>query len=48
MWDIGGDGFDSFQGADILDFSTLSLDEPTMEVMLFVDDEKEIMKKSLD
>ena len=33
--DIGGDGFDSFQGVY---FATLSLDEPTMEVVLFVDD----------
>ena len=37
MWDIGGDGFDSFQGASILDFAT-PLDEPTMEVILFADD----------
>ena len=38
MWDIGGDGFESFQGAGILDFITLSLDEPTMEALLFADD----------
>ena len=38
MWDIGEDGFDSFQSVGILDFVTLSLDEPTMEVVLFADD----------
>ena len=41
MWDIGGDGFDLFQGAGALDFVTLSLDEPTMEVVLLADDGKE-------
>ncbi|XP_020265834.1 uncharacterized protein LOC109841315 [Asparagus officinalis] len=39
LWDIGGDAFDSFQGAGILDVATLSLDEPTMEAVLFADDE---------
>ena len=38
MWDIGGNGFDSFQGIDIVDFATLFLDEHTMETVLFTDD----------
>jgi len=38
MWDIDEDDFDSFQGDDILDFITLSLDELTMEAELFMDD----------
>jgi len=38
MWDIGGDGFDSFQDVGIQDFAILSLDEPTMEIALFVND----------
>ena len=38
MWDIDGDGSDSFQGIDIQDLATLSLDEPTMEAALFTDD----------
>jgi len=38
MWDIGGYGFNSFQGTGILDFAALSLDEPTMEAVLFADD----------
>ena len=39
MWDIGGDGFEMFQCADIVDVATLSLDEPTMEVVVSADDE---------
>lgn len=39
MWDIGGDGFDSFQGAGILDVASLSLDEPTMEAVVFAEDD---------
>jgi len=38
LWDIGGDGFETFQDADILDVN-LSFDEPTMEAMVFADDE---------
>ena len=38
MWDIGGDGFDSFQGVGVLNFASLSLDKPTMEAVLFADD----------
>ena len=38
MWDIDGDGFDSFQGAGVLNFATFSLDEPTVEAVLFADD----------
>ena len=38
MQDYDGDGFNSFQGTNILDFATLSLDEPTMEAVLFADD----------
>ena len=38
MWYISGDDFDKFQGADILDFASLSLDKPTMETVLFADD----------
>ena len=41
MWDIGGDDFDTFQGTGILDFSTFSLDELTMESVLFADDGEE-------
>ncbi|XP_020251893.1 uncharacterized protein LOC109829166 [Asparagus officinalis] len=39
MWDIGGDAFDSFQGAGMLDVAALSLDEPTMEAVMFEEDE---------
>ncbi|XP_020247901.1 uncharacterized protein LOC109825460 [Asparagus officinalis] len=40
MWDIGGDAFDSFQGAGMLDVAALSLDEPTMEAIVFDEDER--------
>ncbi|XP_020255885.1 uncharacterized protein LOC109832844 [Asparagus officinalis] len=35
MWDIGGDAFDSFKGVGILDVVALSLDESTMEAVVF-------------
>ena len=38
LWDIGGDGFDSLEGAGLLEIATLSLDEPDMESVLFTDD----------
>jgi len=41
MWDIGEDGYDSFQGTKILDFATI---DGGCVVMM----EKEIIKKSLD
>ena len=41
MWDIGGDGFDSFQDVGIQDFAILSLDEPTIENVLFAGDGEE-------
>ena len=34
-----GDGFETFQGANIFDVANLSLDEPTMETVIFADDE---------
>jgi len=39
LWDIGGDGFEMFQGAGILDVAHLLLDELTMEAVIFADDE---------
>ena len=38
LWDIGGDGFDSLEGAGLLEIATLSLDEPDMESVLFTDE----------
>ena len=42
MWDLGGDGHESMEPAniDVLELATLSLDEPALERML-VDDEME-------
>lgn len=39
MWDIGADGFDSFQGIGILDVATISLDGPTIEAVVFGEEE---------
>jgi len=36
---LSGDGFEMFQGTGILNVTSLSLDEPTMEAMVFADDE---------
>lgn len=41
MWDIGGDAFDSLEGAGVLEVATLSLDEPELESILFVDEAEE-------
>ncbi|KAK9288101.1 hypothetical protein L1049_016548 [Liquidambar formosana] len=38
MWDVGGDAFDPFEGAGILEIASLSLDEPDMEAVLFTDE----------
>ena len=35
MWDVGGDGFESFSGVGILEVASLSLDEPEMEAISF-------------
>lgn len=31
MWDIGGDGFETFAGVGILEGADLTLDEPELE-----------------
>ncbi|KAG5562100.1 hypothetical protein RHGRI_004972 [Rhododendron griersonianum] len=38
LWDVGGDAFDSLEGAGILEIANLSLDEPDMEAVLFTDE----------
>ena len=35
IWDVGGDGFESFSGVGILEVASLSLDEPEMEAISF-------------
>ena len=39
LWDIGRDGSETFQGAGILDVASFLLNEPTIEVVVFVEDE---------
>ncbi|XP_072959848.1 uncharacterized protein [Typha angustifolia] len=41
MWDVGGDSFDSFDGAGILEVADLSLDEPDLEAIVFTDEGNE-------
>ena len=38
MWDVGGDGFETFDGVGILQAANLTLDEPEFEVMIAEDD----------
>ena len=38
MQDLGGDEFGSFEDVGILEVANLSLDEPEMEAMYFMDD----------
>ncbi|KAF7815236.1 Dimer_Tnp_hAT domain-containing protein [Senna tora] len=38
MWDIGGDRAEPFDGAGTLEVSSLSLDEPELEAVIFTDD----------
>jgi len=40
MWDIGGDEWNLFDGANILEVASFSLDEPDMEASLFTEDEE--------
>jgi len=41
MWDLGGDGFETFEAPCILDVVNLSLDEPELEAVVFVDGEED-------
>ncbi|XP_028071035.1 uncharacterized protein LOC114273439 [Camellia sinensis] len=41
LWDVGGDAFDSLEGAGLLEIASLSLDEPDMEAVIFTEDEGE-------
>jgi len=41
MWDLGGDGFESFEDPNNLQVANLSLDEPDLEVVLLVDGEED-------
>lgn len=43
MWDVGGDAFDSLDGVGVLEIADLSLDEPDLEVVLFVDGEDDVV-----
>ena len=38
MWDVAGDAFGSLNDVGILEVAELSLDEPTLERVLFTDE----------
>ena len=49
MWDLGGDGFESFEGPDILKVANLSLNKPDLKAVLFTDgDEDEAIGVNLN
>jgi hypothetical protein len=35
MWDVGGDNHEIFDGASILQFADISLDDPEFEAVIF-------------
>ena len=40
LWYVGGDAFDSLEGAGLLEIERLPLDEPEMEAVVFADEGK--------
>jgi hypothetical protein len=40
MWDIGGDNHETFDGAGILQFADISLDDPEFEAVIFQGEER--------
>ena len=38
MWEIAGDTHDSFEDVRVLEVANLSLDEPELETVVFIDD----------
>ena len=48
MWDVGGDGFESFSGVGILEVASLSLDEPEMEAISFEEQVEDVNTEEED
>ncbi|WCJ24889.1 hypothetical protein M5689_006814 [Euphorbia peplus] len=44
MWDIGGDSFETPDGAGILEIANLSLDDPEYESIVFVDEADDVLE----
>jgi hypothetical protein len=40
MWDVGGDNHETFDGAGILQFADISLDDPEFEGVIFQGEER--------
>ncbi|XP_073008969.1 uncharacterized protein [Typha latifolia] len=44
MWDVGGDSYDSFNSAGMLEFADLSIDELNLETIMLVDEGNEAVE----
>jgi hypothetical protein len=40
MWDVGRDNHETFDGAGLIQFADLSLDDPEFEAMILQDEEE--------
>ncbi|KAL0925631.1 hypothetical protein M5K25_003996 [Dendrobium thyrsiflorum] len=48
MWDVAGDGFESLEDMRILEIANLSLDEPELEAMIFIEDDIEVQRQTTE
>ncbi|PKU60367.1 hypothetical protein MA16_Dca028320 [Dendrobium catenatum] len=48
MWDVAGDGFESLEDMGILEIANLSLDEPELEAMIFIEDDIETQRQTTE
>ncbi|PKU60294.1 hypothetical protein MA16_Dca025133 [Dendrobium catenatum] len=48
MRDVVGDGFESLEDMRILEIANLSLDEPELEAMIFIEDDIEIQRQTTE
>ncbi|PKU61085.1 hypothetical protein MA16_Dca020458 [Dendrobium catenatum] len=48
IWDVAGDGFESLEDMGILEIANLSLDEPELEAMIFIEDDIETQRQTTE
>ncbi|KAL0907771.1 hypothetical protein M5K25_022206 [Dendrobium thyrsiflorum] len=48
MWDVDEDGFESLEDMGILEIANLSLDEPELEAMIFIEDVIEVQRQTTE
>ncbi|KAL0914156.1 hypothetical protein M5K25_017665 [Dendrobium thyrsiflorum] len=46
MWDVARDGFESLDDIGILDIANISLDEPELKAMIFIEDDIEVQRQA--